>query len=175
VFRHTTEGADIVHRNIGLVALSNELLSREASGDTVSPFHWIGIESSREPRCSAGIEICRIAPDIFDMVFKAYIQITEQATGFHLLDGMGEAGLGRLNIIDMNCEECSWIWIENKGQVRTSAQIKRIIVENGTAKGVELEDGTQFMANKAVVSTIDTHQTFLKYVARTSSIPSSST
>jgi phytoene dehydrogenase-like protein len=53
---------------------------------------------------------------------------------------------------------------ENQGQIRTSVQIKRIIVENGTAKGVELDDGTQFMANKAVVSTIDIHQTFLKYV-----------
>jgi phytoene dehydrogenase-like protein len=53
---------------------------------------------------------------------------------------------------------------EQGGQIRTSAQIKQIIVENGTAKGVELEDGTRFMANKAVVSTIDTHQTFLKYV-----------
>jgi len=53
---------------------------------------------------------------------------------------------------------------ENQGQIRTSAQIKRIIVQNGTAKGVELEDGTQYMANKAVVSTIDLHQTFLKYV-----------
>ena len=53
---------------------------------------------------------------------------------------------------------------EQGGQIRTSAQIKRIIVENGAATGVELEDGTRFMANKAVVSTIDTHQTFLKYV-----------
>ncbi len=53
---------------------------------------------------------------------------------------------------------------EHGGQIRTSAQISRIIVENGEAKGVELEDGTQFMADKAVVSTIDIHQTFLKYV-----------
>ncbi len=53
---------------------------------------------------------------------------------------------------------------ENQGQIRTSAQIKRIIVENGTAKGVELEDGTRYMANKAVVSTIDIHRTFLDYV-----------
>ena len=53
---------------------------------------------------------------------------------------------------------------ENKGQIRQNAQIKRIIVENSTAKGIELEDGTKFMANKAVVSTIDIHQTFLKYV-----------
>jgi len=53
---------------------------------------------------------------------------------------------------------------ENKGQVRTSAQIKRIIIENNEAKGVELEDGTTYMAKKAVVSTIDPQQTFLKYV-----------
>ncbi len=53
---------------------------------------------------------------------------------------------------------------ENHGQIRTSAQIKRIIVEKGVAKGVELEDGTRHMARKAVVSTIDLHQTFLKYV-----------
>jgi len=55
-------------------------------------------------------------------------------------------------------------YFENKGQVRTSAQIKRIIMENGAAKGVELEDGTQYFADKAVVSTIDIYQTFLKYV-----------
>jgi phytoene dehydrogenase-like protein len=53
---------------------------------------------------------------------------------------------------------------EHQGQIRTSAQIARIIVENGEAKGVELEDGGRIMARKAVVSTIDIHQTFLKYV-----------
>jgi phytoene dehydrogenase-like protein len=53
---------------------------------------------------------------------------------------------------------------EHKGQIRTSVRIKRIIVENGAAKGVELEDGTQYLADKAVVSTLDTHQTFLNYV-----------
>ncbi len=54
--------------------------------------------------------------------------------------------------------------LENKGEVRTSVRIKRIIVEDGAAKGVELIDGTEIRANKAVVSTIDTHQTFLKLV-----------
>ncbi len=53
---------------------------------------------------------------------------------------------------------------EHGGQIRTSVRIKRILVENGAAKGVELEDGTQFHADKAVISTIDTHQTFLNYV-----------
>lgn len=52
----------------------------------------------------------------------------------------------------------------NKGEVKTSVRIKRIIVENGTAKGVELIDGSEIRCNKAVVSTLDTHQTFLKLV-----------
>jgi phytoene dehydrogenase-like protein len=54
--------------------------------------------------------------------------------------------------------------LEYGGEILTSVRIKRIIVEGGTAKGVELEDGTKYMANKAVISTIDTHQTFLKLV-----------
>jgi phytoene dehydrogenase-like protein len=54
--------------------------------------------------------------------------------------------------------------LEYGGEIITSAQIKRIIVEGGKAKGVELEGGTKYMANKAVISTIDTHQTFLELV-----------
>ncbi len=57
-------------------------------------------------------------------------------------------------------------YFEAQGQIRTSVRIKRIIVEDGTAKGVELEDGTLYMANKAVVSTIDIHKTFLDYVGK---------
>ncbi len=53
---------------------------------------------------------------------------------------------------------------EHGGQIRTSARIRRILVESGRATGVELEDGTRIEAAKAVVSTIDTHRTFLDYV-----------
>jgi phytoene dehydrogenase-like protein len=53
---------------------------------------------------------------------------------------------------------------ENGGMILNSQRIKRIIVEDGTAKGVELHDGTVIHASKAVVSTIDPHQTFLKLV-----------
>ncbi len=52
------------------------------------------------------------------------------------------------------------------GQIRQSATIKRIIIENGEAKGVELIDGREYTARKAVVSTIDPHQTFLDYVGK---------
>jgi len=53
---------------------------------------------------------------------------------------------------------------EHQGQIRQSVRIKRILVEDGAATGVELEDGTRYLADKAVVSTIDPHQTFLDYV-----------
>ena len=54
--------------------------------------------------------------------------------------------------------------MENGGLTATSRRIKRIMVEDGAARGVEMEDGTVFEAEKAVISTLDTHQTFLKYV-----------
>ena len=53
---------------------------------------------------------------------------------------------------------------EHQGQIRQSARVKRILVEGGVAKGVQLEDGTEYLADKAVVSTLDPHQTFLDYV-----------
>lgn len=54
--------------------------------------------------------------------------------------------------------------LENEGQILNSQRIKRIIVEDNIAKGVETDEGTVFQADKAVVSTIDSHQTFLKLV-----------
>jgi phytoene dehydrogenase-like protein len=56
------------------------------------------------------------------------------------------------------------IIMENGGLTATSRRIERIIIQDGTAKGVELDDGTVFEATKAVVSTIDPHQTFLDLV-----------
>ncbi|MBW2232384.1 MAG: NAD(P)/FAD-dependent oxidoreductase [Deltaproteobacteria bacterium] len=53
---------------------------------------------------------------------------------------------------------------EQGGQIRTCAQIARILVEGGEARGVVLEDGSQILADKAVVSTIDIHKTFFDYV-----------
>lgn len=53
--------------------------------------------------------------------------------------------------------------LQNGGKCITNQQIKRIIVENGAVRGVERNDGKIFEA-KAVVSTIDTHQTFLNLV-----------
>ena len=53
---------------------------------------------------------------------------------------------------------------ENDGIVKNNQRVKRIIVENGEAKGVEMEEGIVYEASKAVLSTIDPQQTFLDYV-----------
>ncbi|MDF1555940.1 MAG: NAD(P)/FAD-dependent oxidoreductase [Deferrisomatales bacterium] len=52
----------------------------------------------------------------------------------------------------------------NGSRVITGAMIERIIVENGEAKGVVLEDGTIIRAKKFVCSSINPHQTFLDLV-----------
>ncbi|MFH0821432.1 MAG: NAD(P)/FAD-dependent oxidoreductase [Pseudomonadota bacterium] len=52
----------------------------------------------------------------------------------------------------------------NGGMIISPVTVKRIVVENGAAKGVELEDGTFYRAKKFVASSLDPYQTFLKYV-----------
>jgi phytoene dehydrogenase-like protein len=54
--------------------------------------------------------------------------------------------------------------LENGGKLRGSQRIKKIIVDKGVAKGVELEGGVVIEAEKAVISTIDLDTTFIKYV-----------
>lgn len=56
--------------------------------------------------------------------------------------------------------------MESGGQIRTSQIIRRIIVSDNTATGVEMDDGIVYEAEKAVVSSIDPHQTFLKLMDR---------
>ena len=54
----------------------------------------------------------------------------------------------------------------HQGQIRQSVRIKRILVDQGEARGVLLEDGREYLAEKAVISTLNPHQTFLDYVGR---------
>jgi phytoene dehydrogenase-like protein len=52
----------------------------------------------------------------------------------------------------------------NGGMIISPVAVKRIIMENGAATGVELEDGTVYTARKFVASSLDPYQTFLSYV-----------
>jgi phytoene dehydrogenase-like protein len=80
--------------------------------------------------------------------------LINRATNYRLLKG----GSHRLsNALTRYMLECG-------AEILTSAQIKRIITDGAEAKGVELEDGTKYMANKAIISTVDVNQTFLQMV-----------
>jgi len=54
----------------------------------------------------------------------------------------------------------------NGGMILDNAEVVKIIVEGGEAKGVELADGRRIVASKAVVSTLDPPQTFLRLVGK---------
>ena len=58
----------------------------------------------------------------------------------------------------------SVIW-HNGGYAEDMAEVEKIIIEDGTAKGVVTKDGREFRA-KAVVSTLDPQDTFLKLAER---------
>ncbi len=53
---------------------------------------------------------------------------------------------------------------ENGGKIFTRSPVQKIIIENGTAKGIRLEDGTVVEAKKAVLSGVDPHQLCLELV-----------
>jgi phytoene dehydrogenase-like protein len=55
---------------------------------------------------------------------------------------------------------------ENGGVVLNSQRVKRILIKNGNAAGVELNDGTVIETEKAVLSSLDPSQTFLELVGR---------
>jgi phytoene dehydrogenase-like protein len=55
---------------------------------------------------------------------------------------------------------------EEGGRVISGCVIKRIIIENNEAKGVELEDGTILKAKHFVCSALNPHQTFYEYVGK---------
>lgn len=52
------------------------------------------------------------------------------------------------------------------GMIISPVTVKRIVIEDGTAKGVELDDGTFYTARKFVASSLDPYQTFFKYVGQ---------
>jgi phytoene dehydrogenase-like protein len=56
------------------------------------------------------------------------------------------------------------IVLENGGLILGSQEVRRILLEGGRARGVETESGDVMEAEKAVVSTLNPEQTFLKLV-----------
>lgn len=53
---------------------------------------------------------------------------------------------------------------ENGGRVTTAQKIKRVILKNGEATGVELADGEIIEADRFIVSSLDPEQTFINLI-----------
>ncbi len=56
------------------------------------------------------------------------------------------------------------IIIRNGGMIHEASEVTEIIVEDGEARGVLLKDGRKILAKKAILSTVDPPQTFLRLV-----------
>jgi len=50
------------------------------------------------------------------------------------------------------------------GEFWVLSPVDKVLIENGTAKGIRLVDGTEIEAKKLVVSNIDTHQTIFRLI-----------
>ncbi len=56
--------------------------------------------------------------------------------------------------------------LENGGEVFTKYGVEKIIIENGRAKGIRLQDGTEVEAKKVVISTVDPYQLCFQLMGR---------
>ncbi|MCG8310783.1 MAG: NAD(P)/FAD-dependent oxidoreductase [Cytophagales bacterium] len=77
-----------------------------------------------------------------------------------------EGGSENLAKAFVNCLE------DHGGTVKTNAHVKRIIVDDGKATGVELEDGSVIYANDIVLTNLEPHQTFLELIGEDKLEPS---
>ena len=96
-----------------------------------------------------------LEPDVDGIGYLAVLCLN-RATNYRLM-------VGGSHMLAQNLQK---IICENDGAIWTSRIIKRIVIAGGTATGIELEDGTLIEADKAIISTIDPIQTFIKYVGK---------
>lgn len=50
------------------------------------------------------------------------------------------------------------------GKVLTNSMVSKFIIDKGEARGIRLQDGTEILANKAVVTALDPMQSFVKLI-----------
>ncbi|MDO8637021.1 MAG: hypothetical protein Q7R34_12465, partial [Dehalococcoidia bacterium] len=54
--------------------------------------------------------------------------------------------------------------LENGGKVFTRSPVKKVLIENGRARGIQLEDGTEIEAKQAVLTGVDPYQLVFELV-----------
>jgi phytoene dehydrogenase-like protein len=104
------------------------------------------------------------APDTygFGVFVPMMLGETHEPHGWAICEG----GSGNLAKAFINCLE------DNGGTVQTHAHVKRIIITDGKATGVELQNGTVINANEMVLTNLEPHQTFLDLVGEDNLEPS---
>ncbi len=55
---------------------------------------------------------------------------------------------------------------ENGGKTFTNRKVEKILIENGRAKGIRLQDGTEVEAKRLVVSTVDPYQLIFNFIGK---------
>jgi phytoene dehydrogenase-like protein len=96
-----------------------------------------------------------LEPDVDGIGYLAVLCL-ERASHYRLcVGGTHSIAQGLIKII-----------LQNGGTIWGSQRIKRFVIKNGAAAGVELEDGRVIEADKAVISTIDPLQTFMRYTGK---------
>jgi len=106
-----------------------------------------------------------------DAIIGAFASISSPGTAYVLLHHvMGEAGGARGvwgyvaggmgGLADALAAACHDLGVE----IRREAEVRRILTENGTARGVQLADGSVLEAD-AVASSVDANLTFLKMLS----------
>ena len=95
------------------------------------------------------------------------LQYDMQGMGYLALLYMNRASNYRLAVggSHMVSQAICKVIVENGGMIWGSQRIKRIIMDDGAARGVEMEDGS-IIESDTVVSSIDPYQTFFKLVGR---------
>ncbi len=58
------------------------------------------------------------------------------------------------------------IFLGDGGKIHTKREVDKVIIENGTAKGVRLTDGTEVAARKMVISTLDPYNLCFRLIGK---------
>ena len=104
---------------------------------------------------------------IFMVTTRMYLA-DEPGLGYHMVAAMvgGLSGTLCLGGSHYLAHGLSKVIERNGGRVWEASPVREIIIENGKAKGVILDDGRRFYARKCIASSVDIPQTFLHLIGK---------
>jgi phytoene dehydrogenase-like protein len=121
--------------------------------------HWFEGELLRATLATDAIIGAWASPSTPGTGYVLFHHVMGETNGARGVWAYVEGGMGRLS------EALAAAAREAGAEIRTESPVRRIVVEGGRARGVELEDGSALEA-PLVLSGADPHQTFLELVGR---------